>query len=178
MNFGFDFDKIFIDYPPLIPTSLIDRLYKRTSNNQLSYRIPSKPEQLLRLFTHYPLFRPLIKDNLKFITDISKQKQHKYYLISSRFSFLKNATEALIEKYGLHKLFNDMQFNFENKQPHMFKDEIIKKLKIDRYVDDDLPLLNFIAPRNKKVKFFWFNKNIHKSIKSNLAAITHLKQML
>lgn len=178
MNLGFDFDKIFIDYPPLIPAKLIDRLYKKTVGDKLWYRIPSKPEQMLRLFTHHPLFRPPIKDNFKFIRDLSKQKQHRHYLISSRFYFLKSVTEDLIEKYQLHRLFDDMQFNFENKQPHIFKEEIIKKLKIDRYVDDDLPLLNFLAPRNKKTKFFWLNKTMYKSIKNNLVAITHLKQML
>ncbi len=178
MNLGFDFDKIFIDYPPFIPSALIDRLYKKKANGTLLYRIPSGNEQVLRLLTHHPLLRPLIKDNIAFIQNLSKKKKHKHYLISSRFGFLKNTTEKLIKKHGFDKMFDEMFFNFENKQPHIFKNDVLKKLHIDRYVDDDLPLLEFLKKDHKKTKFFWLNKNNNKALGKNLFAITHLSQML
>lgn len=177
MHLGFDLDKIFIDYPPFVPDKLIDYLYKK-KKEALLYRIPSKPEQLLRIFTHYSFFRPTIAENVKFIKNLAKTKTNKYYLISSRFSFLRKRTDAITNKYGLDKIFDQMFFNFENQQPHIFKNGVIKKMKIDRYVDDDLPLLKFVAEDNKNVKFFWLNKTIKKQLSKNIIAITNLSGII
>lgn len=179
MNIGLDLDKIFIDYPPLVPDKLIDRLYKHKSDGVLSYRIPSKPEQIIRIISHFPIFRPPLTENIKFVKDLtSKQKNdNKYYLISSRFGFLKKPTQIILQKYELDKIFNASFFNFENKQPHIFKNDVIKKLKIHRYVDDDFSLLKFLAKENQKTKFFWLNKKIEGILGKNLIAITNLGEM-
>lgn len=178
MNFGFDLDKIFIDYPSFVPDKIIDRLYKQSSNGILWYRIPSKTEQLFRLITHYPMFRPPILENIKFMQQISSNKKHKYYLISSRFRFLRTITESILKNYGLNSLFDGSFFNFEDKQPHFFKEKIIKILDIHRYVDDDLSLLQFIAKRNTKTKFFWLNNKKRGPLQINLIAIARLSEMI
>lgn len=178
MNIGFDLDKIFIDYPPLIPNTVIDHLYRQKTNGALLYRIPSKPEQFLRLLTHYSFFRPPIIKNIEFAKKICRKNRNRHYLISSRFGFLKKRTRVLIQKYRLNKIFDEMYFNFENKQPHIFKNEVIKKLKIDRYVDDDLLLLQFLARKNQKTKFFWLNNKCTKPLRKNLFAITKLSEIL
>lgn len=178
MNLGFDFDKIFIDYPPFVPHTLIDRLYKKRADGVLSYRIPSRPEQLIRLLTHHPRFRPPIVENIAFIKNLSKQKEHKYYLISSRFGFLKNITRKLISLHGLDTAFDAMHFNFENNQPHIFKNKVLQKFKIDRYVDDDLPLLKFLASENPKTTLFWLNNKVQSRLENTIFAITRLSEML
>lgn len=50
-----------------------------------------------------------------------------------------------------------MYFNFNDEQPHLFKDKIIKKEKIEKFLDDDLDLLIYLAQRNPKVNFFWLS---------------------
>jgi hypothetical protein len=35
MNIGFDFDKVFVDYPPIIPDYFFDRFYKKKANGTL-----------------------------------------------------------------------------------------------------------------------------------------------
>lgn len=178
MNLGFDFDKIFIDYPPFIPDTLIDRLYKKGTNGILSYRIPSKLEQIFRLTTHHPILRPPIHGNITFIKKLANEKKHKHYLISSRFGFLKKTTEQLIRQHEFDKVFDGLFFNFENQQPHIFKNKIIKQLYIHRYVDDDLPLLEFLTEKNPQIVFFWFNKVNYGLMKKNLFAITKLSSIL
>lgn len=177
MNFGFDLDKIFIDYPPFIPSFVIDRLYKRKSKF-LSYRIPSKIEQYIRIISHHPILRPPIFKNLKFIENLNKKPNNKIFLISSRFGFLKNRTNNLIEKHKFNELFDNLYFNFENKQPHIFKNEIIQKIKVKKYVDDDLELLFYLSKNNPKTKFFWFNKKEKGTMKKNLIAINELFEIL
>lgn len=177
MNIGFDLDKIFIDFPPLVPDKLINSLYKNKSNGTLSYRIPSKPEQIFRLITHHPILRPPITENIEFIKAVTQKSKDKHYLISSRFHFLKGKTEEIIKKYQFNKIFDEMFFNFENKQPHLFKNGVINKLKINRYVDDDIFLIKFLALNNPKTIFYWLNNNEKGKLRKNLVAITSLAEM-
>lgn len=163
MNIGFDLDKVFIDTPPLIPKIIIDKLYKKRDNGILLYRIPSKPEQIFRRLTHLSIFRPSINENLEFLKSIPRDK-NKLYLISSRFKFLENRTKRVIRKYHFDKIFDEMFFNFANEQPHIFKNRIIKKLKLDYYIDDDLSLLNYAARHNPKTVFFWLIPKANQSL--------------
>ena len=179
---GFDFDNVLLSYPPLVPKELIDYLYKRSfssenkKNFSLMYRFPGKLEQKIRIFSHSPIFRHLIKKNTETLSSISS-KNYDIYLISSRFSFLENRTEEVLKKYKLIKYFTKTFFNFENMQPHIFKDEVIKKLNIEMFVDDDLDLLNYLAPRNPNVEFFWIsNKKNKKALPKNISHIYDLKE--
>lgn len=178
MNLGFDLDKIFVDYPPFIPGSLIDRLYKKKANGVLQYRIPSKTEQVFRLMTHHPFIRPLIKENIAFIQSLHRNNKYKNFLISSRYGFLKNRTAELMKQLNFHSLFEELHFNYHNEQPHEFKEKVMKELRIDRYVDDDLPLLRYLALKQKEKHFFWFNSKRSGPVTENLFAITKLKDML
>lgn len=178
MNIGFDLDKIFIDYPPFIPDTLINRLYKKKSDRKLLYRIPNKPEQFLRKVSHWRFFRPMIKRNIAILNSLPKE-QHKLYLISSRFGFLEKMTQKLMRRQGFDKIFDGMYFNFSNKQPHIFKSEVIKRLNIDMYIDDDLPLLNFVAKQNKTTRFYWLNQQRQTgSLTRNIIAISNLTDIL
>jgi|SRR5581483_178489 len=177
MNIGFDFDKIFIDYPPFVPHKLIDYLYKKKSKKTLSYRIPNKLEQSLRLITHASFLRKPIKENLDVLTKRIGRDKTKNFLISSRFGFLQKKTTKLIDKHQLRKLFHELHFNYQNKQPHLFKNEVLKKLKINRYVDDDLPLLEYLCQKNKKIKFYWLNPHVEKKLKKNLFAVKNIENI-
>jgi hypothetical protein len=176
MNIGFDLDKIFIDYPPFIPDVIFERFYKKKSNGELLYRIPKKPEQLIRYIIHHPLLRPPIQDNMDFLKEFSKTKNN-LYLISSRFGFLESRTNDLIKRYNFDEIFKGLYFNYSNKQPHLFKDNVIKELKIQKYVDDDFPLVKYLAKHNPRVQFYWLNPKEDKRIMKNIQAITQLTQM-
>jgi len=177
MNIGFDLDKVFIDYPPLFPAVLFDRFYKKKDNGVLLYRIPSYPDQIVRKILHLPFLRPPIKDNLAFLKSISK-KSNKLYLISSRYRFLEKATNRLVKKYQLDKTFDGLYFNYENKQPHLFKEEVLNALKLDLYIDDDLSLLKHVAKTNPKTKFFWLNHTgKQQALPKNIISITKVSEI-
>ena len=177
MNVGFDLDKVFINFPPFVPSRVIEWLYKDGVNTHLSYRIPSKPEQFLRLLLHYPLFRQPINKNIEFVKNISKNNAHNYFLISGRFSFLKKRTDEIIKKYELDKVFQKILINLGDEQPHIFKSNLIKKLQIDKYVDDDLYLLKYASKQNPKTNFFWLNNKVSKPMENNLFAIKNISEM-
>lgn len=184
MNIGFDLDRIFINTPPFIPGEIITKLYKKKDNGVLLYRIPSKPEQLFRRATHIPLFRPPIEENIEFLRSIPK-KHNKLYLISSRYKFLEGVTNELIKKYNLDQVFDALYFNYENKQPHIFKNEVLKKLKLDVFIDDDLSLLQYVAKENPKTKFYWLETDEkgsalahYKHLEKNVIPISRLSNIL
>lgn len=173
---GFDFDKVFVNYPPLIPSELIEWLYK-IRNHKLTYRYPGKMEQLIRILSHYPVFRHPLKKNLENLNNIWKQQDKDIYLISSRFSFLKQRTNHWTKKYGLEKFFKKMYFNFKDDQPHVFKNKIIKKENIQKFVDDDLDLLLFLSKENPKVKFYWLSsKNPKKELPASIKIVKDLEE--
>jgi hypothetical protein len=183
MNIGFDLDRVFINTPPLVPGRLITKLYKKKDNGVLLYRIPSRPEQLFRRATHMPLLRPPIEENLAILHSIPK-KNNKLYLISSRYKFLEEATTQLVKVYGLDQIFDELYFNYENKQPHIFKNEILKKLKLDMYIDDDLSLIRHVAKDNPNTHFYWLETDkaqtlakLHHPLEKNITAISQLSKI-
>lgn len=178
MTIGFDLDNVFIGSPPFVPRTLIRKLYGEKVNGVLKYRMPSYPEQIVRQISHFSPLRPPLKENLALLSRLPR-KGNTFYLISSRYGFLKKQTATLIEKYHLDELFDALYFNYENKQPHLFKDEVLQQLHPDIYIDDDLPLLQYVAKRNGETKFFWLNhSNTEKKLEDNIIAITQLSDAL
>lgn len=187
MIIGFDFDKVFINYPPFVPYFLIDFLYKGTSvfrknvseKSMLHYRIPGKLEQRVRVISHHPSLRAPIKTNLEALKEISASKRTKTYLVSSRFSFLRKRTDAILKKYSLNTLFDGIYFNYNNEQPHEFKEKTIKKLRIDTYIDDDVQLALYLSKRIPSLRIFWVSDGRSKIEKmpKNIITIRSLSEL-
>ncbi len=177
MRIGFDLDKVLIDYPPFISDDLINRLYKKNSSKNLMYRIPSLPEQLIRQISHNPIFRPPLQDNMAFLKKVAKT--NKVFLISSRFRFLEKQTERITKKLGLDLIFDGMYFNYTNLQPHIFKEEVLGSLKLDKYIDDDLALLTHLAKHIKKTQFYWLDSSSKaQKLPGNIIRIPEISQMM
>lgn len=174
MNIGFDLDKIFVNHPPLIPSWLMQKLYGEKIHGNLSYRIPGKLEQFLRRLSHLPFLRQPIQQNIQMVVHVKNKKNIQLFLISSRYNFLKRRTDEIIEKNKFKNIFSGLFFNYDNQQPHIFKSAMITSNHIQRYVDDDLPLLQFLAAKHPRTTFFWLNSKRNDKLKKNLYAITYL----
>ena len=187
MTIGFDFDKVFINYPPFLPDGLVDFLYKGSIvfkqkeklSSPLHYRFPRIVEQKLRALSHFPIFRSPIMENIDALNKISRKKSGQTYLVSSRFSFLHHRTDIILNKYKLKQYFDGIYFNYDNKQPHIFKEATIKKLKIDTYVDDDLDLAIYLSKKIPTLTIYWVTDS-RKSVitlPKNVIPIQNLKQL-
>lgn len=168
---GFDLDGIFINGPPFVPRFLIEKLYKGGANG-IIYRIPGKFEQKLRVLSHTPVFRPAIKNNL---SSFKQAGLTNIYLISSRFSFLKQRTNEWNRKNDLFKYFKKSYFNERDEQPHEFKNNVIKKERIEKYIDDDLDLLLYLSRKNPGVEFYWVGPHVMK-LPKNITKIRDLEE--
>ncbi len=174
MNIGFDLDGIFVKGPPFVPKILIERLYKEKDNGVLLYRIPGTFEQAFRKVTHSSILRPSINKNLAFLQTLAKEKQYNLYLITSRFGFLQRQTEQIAKKHHFDSIFKKLYLNYNNEQPHEFKNRIMKELGIERYIDDDFSLIRYLAKHNPKILFYWLNSHQQKQITENIFAITNI----
>lgn len=179
MKIGFDFDKVFVDYPPFVPETLINYCYRYgmrlvKQSKGLSYRVPGSFEKQFRLLTHADILRPPIKRNISALGKIVKNKKHKTYLVSSRYDFLEKKSNHLLKKYKLLPLFDKVFFNFDCQQPHKFKEQILRREKINIYIDDDIELLNYLAKKLPKISFFWITDNIEKNTSSHITPIQNL----
>lgn len=158
MNIGFDLDQVLISYPPIVPSKLINWLYRDHCTSKLSYRIPkNRFEQLIRKVTHYYRLRPPFKKNIDFLLTLPQNPHYTLYLISSRYGFLEKITHTILKRYNIFSIFSSINLNTQNEQPHLFKEKIIKKLKIDLFVDDDLELLQYLQQHCPNTKLFWYN---------------------
>ena len=180
---GFDFDRVFVSYPPLVPNSIIDFLYRHSfslgfgDSNTLSYRFPGQLEQRIRILSHTPILRQPIKKNLDSLERISKKIPCDLYLVSSRYSFLKKRTLRWVSKNQIDRHFKGLYFNYKDLQPHLFKDQVIKKLKLDEFIDDDLDLTLYLSRKNPSVQFYWINnRKINKPLPENVKQIKNLKE--
>lgn len=119
IKIAFDLDRVFVAYPPFIPSTILERFYKKMGS-KLSYRSPGTIETQLRIFSHNYLFRSPMKENIEALKKLYRRKNLELYIISSRFSFLKKKTQLWNEKYKISKFFKKMFFNFKDEQPHIF----------------------------------------------------------
>lgn len=169
MHIGFDLDKVFINYPPFIPGKIIDWLYKRglrdfwplrsPTSKELHYRYPkSKLERWVRKLSHFWLLRPKIKRNIEFINNFPHNPHpHTLYLISSRYKFLEDITRKLLKRYGINGHFKSVHLNLTDDQPHHFKERVIKDLKLDIFIDDDLALLEYLKSAVPSTTLLWYS---------------------
>ena len=86
--------------------------------------------------------------------------------------------ETLIDTYRLRKYFEGIFFNYKNQQPHLFKEQTIKSLKIDTYVDDDLDLSVYLSKRMPSLTIFWIKSgNATIKIPANIIPIKDLGEL-
>lgn len=159
MNIGFDLDGIFVGTPPFMPKELLEWLYCGPQGKQPHYRFPkTKLEQFVRQLSHTHRLRPKKQKNINLVNRLVQDNSDlKIYLITSRYSFLKKQTHKILDHYNLELPFTAIYLNSSDQQPHLFKQEMIKKLKIDLFVDDDLKLLRFLSEHFPKMILLWYN---------------------
>jgi hypothetical protein len=151
IRIGFDLDGVIIGKPPFVPKFMMEALVRKKDHG-LAYRFPkTKFERWIRWLSHYPVFRPPIKKNIRLIHELFKSRDYELFVVSSRYSFLEGRTGEWFKYYELRALFKEIYINLDNIQPHLYKEKMIKKLKLNVFIDDDRPLLEYLKSQLKNV---------------------------
>jgi len=115
---------------------------------------------------------------LEFVKKLKTAKSYQLYLISGRYSFLKTRTDQWLRQHKIDNLFEGVFINLNNEQPHFFKEKMVKKLAIDIFVDDDLPLAEYLAKSIPQTKVFCFDQKKKKQSCFSVFLIDSLEEIL
>ena len=114
----------------------------------------SKFEQFLWRILHWSSWR--IDSAVAEIEKLVKRKKIKAYIITGRFSFLKPDFDFWIKKLNKNKVFAACLINNNNLQPDKFKIQMINKLKLDFFVEDNFDIVERLNHQNK-AKILWLS---------------------
>lgn len=185
LRVGFDLDGVILYNPvrTLRPIShfISTLIFKK---KQTSFYIPRTPfEKFMWYLLHKTSFIPARGLNdLKKLVD---ERRVEAYLITGRYSSLTHDFEKWMKKIKADKHFVAWMHNVKNKQPHHFKTDMIQKLKLDVFVEDNWDIVRNLASTRKgsNAKIFWItnflDRNIHHAHKfpSLNAVIKKLEEM-
>ena len=97
-------------------------------------------------------------DLLKKLVNDEKIEAH---LVTARYSFLDDHLYNWLDKYNLRTIFKTITLNNEDEQPHLFKEKIIKKYKLDIFIEDNFDIVKYLAQnsklktQNSTLRIFW-----------------------
>ncbi len=169
IKIGFDLDGVLLYNPTRIFRPIIYFLKKYFLKRDVNkfYYPKTKIEQLIWLFLHKTSLFP--QPGIDDIKKLIRAKKIKAYIISARYEFLEMDFYRWIKKIDKEKLFSGYFYNTNNEQPHLFKKKMIKKLKLDIFVEDNWDIVKKLKIKNQKLKVFWiynlFDRKIHYNFK-------------
>ncbi len=155
-----DLDGIFVGKPPIIPANFVNSLYRKTHEKKLVYKSPnSKLQKTIRQLSHTRFLRPIIKNNTAWLIKKLSKDKFTIVILSGRYSFLESQTKKLLKRNGLPISKDFLLINLGDQQPHFFKEQVIKKMKIRYMVDDDIYMLRYLAIKIPETTFIWYSNS-------------------
>lgn len=157
LRVGFDLDGVILDNPIRIFRFLAKKLkflkpifFKQ--KKEPFYYPKTKLEKFLWWLLHKTSWR--INPQIKKLKKLVDQKKIKAYVITGRYSFLANDYLKWVEKLKKLKIFQDFYFNKKDLQPNNFKAKMIKKLKLDIFVEDNWDIVEKLNSKTQ-ANIFW-----------------------
>ncbi len=167
LRVGFDLDGVLLYNPARISRPIISIVKKLLFKKKgLRFYSPQTTweKQFWKLFHRSSIF---IAPGLDEIKTMIKQKKIKAYIITARYSFLKQDLEKWLKKIDVDHYFSGVFYNEKDEQPHLFKERMIKKLKLDMFVEDNWDIVNYLLTKSRSPsgqKIYWiyniFDRNI------------------
>lgn len=144
LRVGFDLDGVILYNPARTirrPVSIVKRMFMPKELGHFYYP-KSKHLQTLNRLLHKSSF--MVAPGFQDIIDLAKKGHIEPYIITARWSFLKDDFEAWMKKLHVPVHFKSYHLNEKNEQPHKFKERMIKELKLDVFVEDNLDIVQHL----------------------------------
>ncbi|MCX7956215.1 MAG: hypothetical protein N2593_03900 [Patescibacteria group bacterium] len=186
LKIGFDMDGVLLYNPARIFRPIIFFLKKFLLKRDVNkfYYPKTKLEKLIWIFLHKTSLFP--QSGIKEIKQLIKEKKIKAYVVSARYESLEKDFWYWVKKIDKEKLFSSYYFNKNNEQPYIYKAKMIKKLKLDIFVEDNWDVVKNLKSQSASwpIKVFWIYNLLDKNIKyqykfSNLKKVVeYLKKII
>ncbi len=161
LKVGFDLDGVILYNPVRVLrpfSALASKLIFKKKGT--SFFIPQSPfAKFAWYLLHKSSFIPArgLKD-LKKLVEEGKIEAH---LITGRYASLTDDFESWMKGIDADHIFASQRHNVKNEQPHIFKRNLIKKLGLDIFVEDNWDIVKELRPKvdrpmgEKVPKIFW-----------------------
>ncbi|KUK83981.1 MAG: hypothetical protein XD98_0203 [Microgenomates bacterium 39_6] len=157
LKVGFDMDGVLLYNPariarPLI--SLVKRKLRIIDRDELEFFVP-KPgfQQVTWDFVHKSSC--FIAPGFDEIVKLKEEGLIEPYLITARFAHLEKDFNRWMKKMKADSVFVEYMMNYQDEQPHLFKEKMIKKLELDFFVEDNLDIVGHLNQACLKTKIYW-----------------------
>ncbi len=160
---GFDLDGVLLYNPVRAYRPVISFIKKRIlKRKKTRFFVPTSPLQKL-LFTLLHKSSVFIAPGFERIKQLRDAGIIEPYLVTARFSFLKNDLQEWLKKMDADSVFVESYANTDDEQPHLFKARKIQELGLDMFVEDNWDIVERVnrIVRPKKPDFMcWWVSNI------------------
>lgn len=151
---GFDLDGVLLYNPVRIARPLVS-FFKRLilRKEKLGFYYPKTPfeKRMWRLVHKTSIF---LAPGIDQVRQLVRDNKIQAYVITARFSFMGPELMEWIRQRGLDTVFTEIHYNEKNEQPHLFKERMIKKLRLDYFVEDNLDIVKYVDGKSK-TKILW-----------------------
>ncbi len=166
LKVGFDLDGVLLYNParlfrPII--ALIKRKKIIINRNHLEFYVP-KPGLGQFFWELLHKSSMWLAPGFNEIEELKKAKKIEAYLITGRFGHLQENYEMWRKKMNADSLFMKSFMNSSDEQPHLFKERLIRELKLDYFIEDNWDIVQYLASRfnqsrqeKKVVKIIWLS---------------------
>lgn len=169
LKVGFDLDGVLLYNPARIFRPIIYFLKKyllKRKTDQFYYP-KNRLEQFIWLLLHKSSLFP--QPGIDKIKQLIKEKKIKAYVVSARYESLKKDFYYWKKTIDPKNLFSGWYYNEKNQQPYDFKAQMIKKLNLDIFVEDNWDIVKKLKVKNQKskvkTKIFWICNLLDRNIK-------------
>ncbi|MDA1316894.1 MAG: hypothetical protein O3B87_02610, partial [bacterium] len=147
LKIGFDLDGVLLYNPARIfrPITLaVKKIMGGTEKKELHFYYPHSPiEQLMWKMVHWSSM--FIAPGFEDIKKLADEGRIEPYIITSRYQCLTNDFDWWLKRMNAKKYFKGTYHNKENVQPHVFKEQMINKLNLEYFVEDNFDIVSHIT---------------------------------
>jgi len=144
LRVGFDLDGVILYNPTRIIRPIIAAFKNKVLRKKgLRFYYPQTGwEKLFWRICHWSSF--IEAPGLKNLITLAQTGRIEAYVITGRFDYLKNDFYRWIRKISGDEFLKGYYHNEQNEQSHLFKEKMIKKLKLDIFVEDNWDIVNYL----------------------------------
>ncbi len=159
LRVGFDLDGVLLYNPariarPIIATAKDFLLQSRKT----SFYVPQKWwEKEIWRFLHRTSVFPA--GGLSLIHELQANNVIEPYIVTARYGYLRGDFLSWVARLNRRKTFRAWYSNEQDEQPHLYKERMIRKLRIDIFVEDNWDIVSYLSSRSfdhvSQLHVFW-----------------------
>lgn len=151
---GLDFDGVVVYNPFRVVRAVISLLKRDVLGiKKLKFWYPKRRwEQILWIVAHESSIFPA--KGITLLEKYVKEGKIEAHLVTARYSFLDDHLFAWLKRYKLTHLFKTITLNKKDEQPHIFKEKMIEKYRLDFFIEDNWDIVRYLGQKSK-TKIYW-----------------------